>query len=96
MGELPVHSVETSVLLYVQGTVQKGQTVGTDIFTAELDVEIHCVEVLSESFNFLCLDFDPGVIHVFEPVAGGCSLVRAQGAALNFLHVKVHHDWRHR
>lgn len=73
MGGLPVHpDVEASVLLYVHGTVQKGPTVGTDILTAELDIEIHCVEVLSESFNFLRFDFDPGVIHVFEPVAGGC------------------------
>lgn len=52
MGGLPVHSdVEASVLLCVHCTVQKGQTLGTDIFTGELDVEVHCVEVLGKSFN---------------------------------------------
>lgn len=62
VGGLPVHpDVEASVLLYVHGTVQKGQTVGTDIFTGELE-------------------------KLQLPVAGGCSLVRAQGSALN-LHI---------
>lgn len=45
MGGRPVHSdVEASALLCVYNTVQKGRTLGTDIFMGELDVEVHCVE----------------------------------------------------
>lgn len=71
-------------------TAQKGQTFDTDIFTGELGVEVHCVEVLIERFNFLYTDFDAGVIYVSEPVAEKCSLIGVQGSALYLLSVSVH------
>ena len=54
-------------------TVQEGQTVSSDIFPCELDVIIHNIHMLCEGFDSSCSDFDPGVIHIPEPVARSSS-----------------------
>ena len=44
-----------------------------------------------EGFHFPCSDFDPGVVHIPEPVGSSCE--GNQSAALNFFHVEVGHYW---
>ena len=48
-----------------------------------------------EGFHFVCSDFDPGVIHIPEPVARSSSREVNQGSVRNLLHVEVGHYCEH-
>lgn len=97
VGGFPVHAdVEASVFFNVHRTIQEGQTVASDILSGEIDIIVHSIDVVCEGFNLLCLDFDPGVINIPEPVAWRCSSERVQSSALYFFHIEVSHYWRHR
>ena len=69
MGDKSHLNAEGSVFFSVYNTVQEGHNVSSDIFLCELDVTVHGIYMFSEGFHFPCSDFDPGVIHVSEPVA---------------------------
>ena len=81
-----------SVHLHVEASVER-QTVSSNIFLRKLDVIVHSIYVFCEGFPYPRSDFDPGFIHIPEPVAGSCSFEGNQGSALSFFHVEVGHYW---
>ena len=92
MCGFPIHGdVEASVFFNVHGTIQESQAVALDILSGEFDVFVHRIDMVCEGFNLLCLDFDPGVVNIPEPVAWRCSSERVQGSALYFFHIEVCH-----
>lgn len=81
-------------------TIQEGQTSSTNIFSCELDVTVHSIDMICEGFHFLYFNFDPGVIYVPEPAAGSSSCEGAQSSASSSpLHVEIGHNkgnsWTH-
>ena len=84
-------------------TVQEGQTVSSDIVPCEPDVIVHSIYIFCvhsiymfcEGLHFPCLDFDPGVFHITEPLARSRSCEGNQGFSLNVFHIEVGHYWEH-
>ena len=44
----------------------------SDIFPCELDDTVNCICMLGECLHFPCSEFDPGVVHIPEPVVQLC------------------------
>lgn len=84
--EFPVYSkVEAPVLFIVEGTVEEGQTVASDILLYEFDVAVDQVHVFCEGLHYLAFNCDPCVNHRSVPMACSCSSEGIQICCLRFL-----------
>lgn len=62
-----------SALVCAEQSKTKGLNVVPDVVAGDLDVTVHCDDVVGEGLHSFHLDFYLRVIHISEAIAGGSS-----------------------